>query len=286
MIATDTDLIDEYRQAQRRRGLIESSSKKRGLSLLSLARAIAPRSLLEVTRADLENWLDTKGASPKSRNWHLTNVRCFFRWCVLEEHLEVDPSARIQPARLRRALPRPIATADLDRAIIAAEDPTLRCWLALAAYQGMRVAEIAHLRREDIIDVADPPTLVVTGKGDRQRALPLHPSALAVLRRRGLPQRGYLFEGQFAGHVTPNTVTRRVAKHLRSLGIDSTAHSLRHWFASEVYRASRDLRMTQELLGHASVATTQIYTAWDQTGAGAVVRQLAISPFPRPGHFS
>lgn len=104
--------------------------------------------------------------------------------------------------------------------------------------------------------------------------LPIHPRVQEALDALPLARAGPLWRGRFGEVVTPSALSKRMNRYLKGLGITATAHQLRHMFATEVYRLSRDLRLTQELLGHSDPATTAIYTAWDQTAAADVVCRL------------
>lgn len=138
--------------------------------------------------------------------------------------------------------------------------------ILLATFGGLRRSEIARVHADDVEDGF----LIVTGKGGRRRFVPIHPVLaphLEVVRIRG----GWAFPGRFAGHCHPD----HVGKHLaRLLGSGWTGHTLRHRFATEAYRGSRDLRAVQELLGHASVATTQIYVGLDTEALTNAVLQI------------
>jgi site-specific recombinase XerD len=146
------------------------------------------------------------------------------------------------------------------------------------------VKEIAGLRREDIFEESDPPVLVVNaGKGGHQRIIPLNPYVLRALRLAGLPRSGYVFVsscGDCCGRpIQRQTVSKLMSRYLRDAGVTGTAHSLRHRFATEVYRKSQDIRVTQEMLGHSSPETTARYAAYSPVAAATAV--VALAP-PKP----
>jgi integrase/recombinase XerC len=179
---------------------------------------------------------------------------------------------------MRRNLPRPIADEDLERAMAEAP-PQMRAMLALGAYQGMRCQEIAGLSREDVLDTRDPAVIVVVkGKGGYQRVLPLHPEALSALQCLPLPRSGALFHKPMGGHHTPESVSVAMRQYFTGLGIEATGHQLRHWFGTGVYSHSKDIRLTQELLGHQSPSTTAIYVAWAAVDAAPAVESLTTRP--------
>ena len=122
--------------------------------------------------------------------------------------------------------------------------------ILLAAYAGLRRAEVAAVHSRDI----EGTSLRVVGKGGRVRVIPLHPALEEALN--GLD--GYVFPGRLQGHVSADNVGKTLS---RLLGPGWTAHTLRHRFASRAYAAERDIRAVQELLGHSKLETTQLYTA-------------------------
>jgi integrase/recombinase XerC len=125
----------------------------------------------------------------------------------------------------------------------------------LAAQAGLRCVEVSRVHTDDIVQDFEGWSLHVLGKGGRRRVVPL--TRRLALELRALP-RGYAFPGKIDGHLSAAYVSKLVS---RALPDGVTAHMLRHRFASRAYvGAGRDIRAVQELLGHSSVATTQVYT--------------------------
>jgi integrase/recombinase XerC len=176
-------------------------------------------------------------------------------------------------------MPRPIPDDDLVLALEHAEPP-VRAFLLLGAYQGLRAGEIGALAREEVLDAICPPMLLVrNGKGRKERLLPLHPAVATELACGAYPRSGPLFPGLRAHDGRAGwEVSHMVNAHLHALGITSTCHSLRHWFLTGVYRASNDLRLTQEMAGHSSPTTTAAYAAWSPGKAVPVVTGLRVGP--------
>lgn len=230
---------------------------------------------IEHATADmLDAFLTDRRLEPRSRSTYIGTMRAFFKWAVATGRCLHDPTRNLGTPRLPRLIPRPIADSDLRHALDHS-DPTMRAWLSLAAYAGLRCYEIARLSRQDIIDTSDPPMLVVSdGKGGHQRAIPLHPDILTALRAVGMPHSGPVFRMSNGCPWREGTVSVYISRHMRGLGIDASAHQLRHWFATKVYQASHDIRMTQHLMGHASIKTTAIYAAWAPGDAVGVVQNL------------
>lgn len=270
------DLVGRFLDDCRRRNLRPGTITQKRLALRRLYRAVYPTELLEVTHDQLVAHLDRLD-QPESRATETSHIRTFYRWTVLEQHLDVDPAARLIRPRVPRRLPRPMPTNDLAVAVDTAPE-RVRPWLMLAAYAGLRACEISGLRACDLMWDNDPPLLVVDqGKGGHARAVPIAPPLAAELA--GLPRTGWLFprRDSLPGPTPPHLVSRLANQHLHGLGITHTLHTLRHWFATETLRINGgDLRQTQELLGHQSPVSTAIYTWVDPRAAAATVAALPV----------
>lgn len=230
-----------------------------------------------VTYRDIQDWLESCDLAPKSSYTYTSRLASLYQWLIREEYLEHDPTVRVDRPKLGRGLPRPAETETVRQAMNDA-DPRAAAMIALGSFCGMRRFEIAELRVEDLFLRRDPPVIVVHGKGSRDRLLALNEEVLIALRRHGLPSAGYVFPGRSNGHLSAHTVGNLIADAL-SLSADGrvTTHQLRHWFASEVYAATHDLRLTQEVLGHASPATTAVYAAFSNTDAQRAVTGLSLA---------
>lgn len=261
------------RLAQRRRGLLMSSIDKREIYLRAFMRAMGPRSILVATTEDIEVFLDGRDIGPRTRGQWLAHLGEFYRWAIGVGLVGADPTREIVRPKLRRCLPRPAPTGDIV-AVLAGASPQMRCWVLLAGLQGLRCREIAGLRREDVIETEG--LLRVVGKGDHERMLPLHPDVLAALRDLPMPRAGWVFLRPRGGRYTANAVSRFFNAWLHDHGMAATAHQLRHWFATQLYNSTRDLRLTQEMLGHSSPETTAVYVAFDRRAAGEAIRALTL----------
>lgn len=263
---TSVDVVEAHLAHLNLRNLRPSTVEQRRRALRRLARSLG-HPVLYANEVQLARWFAGLRVTPESKATELSHVRSFYQWCVLEELIDMDPTRRLIRPRLSRRIPRPIGELDLTTVLSGAND-RVRPWLFLAAYQGLRACEIANLRREDILDTATPPMLIVTdGKGGKQRVLPLSPVALAALQP--LPARGWIFL-RFDGLPGPNApwrISQAANDALHQLGVRATLHTLRHRFATRVYAMSRDLRVTQELMGHANPSTTSQYAAYSPDAA-------------------
>lgn len=206
-----------------------------------------------VATGDLEAWLANPDWSQNTRRSARSSIVSFFRWARVSGLREDDPAETLLSVPGVIGKPRPCPEQALRQALMGA-DERARLMIALAAGVGLRRSEIAQVRGEHVEDGLDGPVLRVVGKGGRERLLPIDEDLAARLRQR----QGWAFPSPTGDHLTPAHVGKIVS---RLLPRGWTTHTLRHRFATAAYRADRDIRAVQELLGHASVATTQIYTA-------------------------
>lgn len=270
------ELIDAYAADQRRRGLAPSTIRKRSYTYRRLE-CFAARRLVDVTEGDILAWLDTLEVGPATIAWHVSNLVCVYDYAVAFDWIERSPMRRIQRPKWPKGLPRPISDGDLAMALQLA-DARMRCWLLLAAYDGLRAQEVAWLRREDVLDAHDPALLVIRkGKGGKERVVPLNRHVGDALHLFGMPRSGWLWPGQ-RGSLRPNTVSRYVARFFREIGVPASLHMGRHYFATKVYRETKDLRLVQALLGHEDVSTTARYTRVVPLDGVDVVRDLCVVP--------
>ena len=211
------------------------------------------------------------GAAPASLHAILAAARILFRYLVREGDLNHDPAAGVRAPRLQRKLPQVL---DVDEAAALVEIPVDgaaarrdRAILELLYSSGLRVAELVALRWGDL-DLADG-SVRVTGKGGKARDVPVGSrarEALAALRGEDAPDGDTpVFRGRLGGPISAAAVRRRLKMWARAQGVDKRVypHLLRHSCASHVLESSGDLRAVQELLGHADIGTTQIYTHLD-----------------------
>ena len=197
------------------------------------------------TPAELEHWLAGHSWAPASRRSAVASLRDFHEWAVAAGHRTDDPTVGLGAPPDRSACPRPMPDGELAYAMKHA-DPSTWWLLRVLATTGLRRAECAQLHSRDL----DGRWIVVHGKGGRVRRVPVPADVAAHVRK----AHGYVFPGRFGGHITPDAIMRKVE---RATG--HGPHSLRHRFATRTYAASHDVLAVQQLLGHASLATTQRY---------------------------
>lgn len=226
--------------------------------LRTLAKHVGGTHPFKVTPEQLATFVGTPGWSPETRKSARAAVRSFYSWALRLEHVTRDPSAHLPPVTIPRALPRPAPQTVLEHALAGCPERELTM-LMLAAYAGLRRAEIAAVHSKDLIDDRDGPSLRVHGKGGKVRIVPLYPTlAQRILAARVDRVDHYVFPGKINGHLSADRVGVLIAQRL---GKGWSAHTLRHRFASKAYEVERDLRAVQELLGHSKPETTARYTA-------------------------
>jgi integrase/recombinase XerC len=270
-------LTEEHLEYLRLSGHTATSvySRKRALARMAAALAVP---LLSATPADLAAWRASLTTGDAATVAYVSHARNFYSWALDQGLIDSNPAAALPVPRLGRRVPRPIAEDDLMYALAAAPR-RIRCWLVLAAWCGLRAREIALLRRENVLETASPPVLIVAAgatKGHSERVIPLSAFALTELSAARLPPSGYVFR-RMDGRPGPNEawlVSQLANRHLHNCGIAATLHQLRHRFGTAAYHASRDLRAVQELLGHANPSTTAGYAAWDRAAAAAAVEAI------------
>lgn len=263
----------------RMRGQSERSIGGR-VGALDLLCRFAGKPLLQVTAADLRGWqramMGGSGRAPlgvRTRRSYSVHARQFYRWALAEGLITEDPSTVLILPKPPKGRPRPIGEDDLTLALAAA-GPRVRVWLMLAAGSGLRAMEIAGLCREDVVERAESPHLVIRGKGQKTRSVPLSPAVLAALRAYGMPMSGPLFRRRDGDPVNAHYVSKVANEFLHKAGTPESLHQLRHRFATRLHRATRDIRLVQEMLGHESLATTANYVDFDRDEAATAIGAL------------
>lgn len=236
--------------------------------------------LARVSTRDMRSWMAyerARGLSARSLARALSAVKSFYRWLLEAEGLDAPAVVATRTPKIKARLPRPIS-ADAARTMIdTAEVQHKQDWagtrdvaiLTLLWGCGLRISEALSLTARD---VPLPDMLRITGKGGKERLVPVLPAATKAVEAyvRACPWEitgdRPLFLGIRGGALNPTQVQKTVRDLRLQLGLPETTtpHALRHSFATHLLEAGGDLRSIQELLGHASLSTTQVYTGVDQ----------------------
>ena len=222
--------------------------------------------------------LSRRGLSPATAARRRASLRQFYRFVLAEGWRSDDPSRRLDAPRRGRPLPKVLSRAEVDQLIAAAaaregaQGLRLACMVELIYASGLRVSELTSLPLAAL--ARDPAYLIVKGKGGKERLAPLNEVARAAvktyldIRKTFLPKgdaaNPWLFPSRGAGgRLTPRRFAQLLDEAARDAGIDPkrvSPHVLRHAFATHLLEGGADLRVVQTLLGHADIATTQVYT--------------------------
>jgi len=220
------------------------------------------------------SWCHRRGLAPRSIQRRLSALRGFFRYLLREGLVDSNPAADVPSPKMSKRLPKTLDVDQIARLLEIDGDSPLairdRAIMELFYSSGLRLAELTNLKVTDI-DLAEG-TVQVLGKGNKSRLLPVGRKAreamVAWLRvRGGMPGHAEdaLFLSRRGGRLGQRAIQSRLRDWSRKIGLSTgvNPHLLRHSFATHMLESSGDLRSVQELLGHADISTTQIYTHLD-----------------------
>lgn len=218
--------------------------------------------------------LHRQGLGGKSLQRWLSSLRRFFHYCIRYNWMKINPADGIAAPKSPKKLPKTLDVDQTSQFVEVTGDDFVnkrdRALVELIYSSGLRLAEVTSLNLSDI-DWSDA-SLVVTGKGNKTRSLPIGTHAMSALKnwleaRAALaePSEPALFISNRGTRISHRAVQLRLQQLSQQQGMDTHVHPhmLRHSFASHMLESSGDLRLVQELLGHANISTTQIYTHLD-----------------------
>ncbi len=246
----------------------------------------------ELTRADIDAYLCAareRGLSTATRCRRTAAVRMWLRHLKSRRRVKENPTELLDPPKKGRALPKVLSEVETFRLLDGIEGDAPRELRDRAMLEtmygcGLRVSEACDLRLDDV--VADGELLRVLGKGSKERFVPLGGAAAHALRRyaesaravftRGDPSETHVFVTRLGKPFTRQGIFKVIRERAASVGIAAarvSPHVLRHCFASHLLQRGADIRAIQEMLGHADVGTTQIYTHVDAARFGELHRR-------------
>jgi len=236
-------------------------------------------------------WVSEMGLSARSQARILSGIKAFYRYLLLDDRIEKDPTALLEGPRLGSKLPEVLTVAEIDRILEQIDLSSSlgrrnRAMLETLYSCGLRVTELVELQISGIFRAEG--FIRVIGKGDKERLVPVSPRALKEIDLY-LPDRNtlsiqtgnedVLFLNRRGKMLTRNMVFMIIKELAKAAGIQKTIspHTFRHSFATHLVEGGADLRAVQEMLGHESITTTEIYTHLDS----AYLREAIISFHPR-----
>lgn len=202
--------------------------------------------------ADHDHW------SQSSHCTYHAYLSAWFKWLQAQEFRADNPMVKLGAPKQPDRLPRPVSDADVRALLTGSSYKRTHAMIMLAAFQGLRVHEIAKVRAEDID--TERGTLAVKGKGGSNHELPLHPRVANMSY--SMPRRGWWFPAPVTRpgeHVRGKSVSQAIGDAMGRCGIAATPHALRHYFASRLLADGADLLTVRDLLRHKNIATTTVY---------------------------
>ena len=275
MSATDpVEAFLEHLRVERNVSAHTRDAYQRDLAALCAWAAMRSRGVLELRNDEIRAFVASehrRGLSPKSLQRRLSACRSFYLWLLKRGRIDASPADAVRAPKAPRTLPQVL---DVDEAVQLVEVPTAgplglrdRALLELFYSSGLRLSEACALRWMDL-DLASG-LVTVLGKGGKQRVVPVGSHACQALQAWRTASDGaqdrFVFPGRGGRRISARAVQVRLRQLAMRQGVYKRVHPhlLRHSFASHVLESSGDLRGVQELLGHADIATTQIYTHLD-----------------------
>ncbi len=268
--------IAQWTLSMRARGLADRTIHERQRFVKALACKLGT-SALEFRTEDLQQYLASGRFKPTTRFDYHVMIRTWSRWLVETGLREDDPSVPLGSPKMPRRQPRPAHTRHID-AVMTPGNIQLKTVMKvlLASRQGMRVSEIAKVRGEHVDLLAG--RVLIDGKGGVIVDAELDPVVAAVAPL--FPSRGWWFPSPIHDDrpVRYDSVSRVLSQAFRRVGAPVTGHNLRHWLGTELTGAGVPTRVVQEILRHASIKTTELYTGVHPKSRRDALRLLPPAP--------
>jgi len=270
----NASLVDAYlTHLAAERGLSAHTVSNYARDIRLLLGKIDASALADISAHDIRRYiaaLHAHGLSGRSLARTLSAWRGFYHYLGKRHGYAQNPCAGLRAPKYARTLPHSLSVEQVAHLLDTPDDSPLavrdNAIFELFYSSGLRLSELATLKLAQL-DLTHA-EVSVTGKGNKTRLLPIGQQAITSMQR-WLTQRNdlgdYVFPGRNGGHLTQRAIELRLKHRADQIGLDAKVHPhvLRHAFASHLLQSSGDLRAVQELLGHASISTTQIYTQLD-----------------------
>jgi len=237
----------------------------------------------------LLGWVNELGMTPHSQARTLSGIRAFYKFLIMEDVLAADPTETIEAPKLNRKLPDTLSYEEIMQLfgaidVSTAEGARNKAMLETLYSSGLRVSELVELKISNVY--ADMGFLRVTGKGNKERLVPIGRDALKFLKiyleevRVQIPvkkgQEDFAFLNRRGAALTRVMVFTIIKNLVQKIGLNKiiSPHTFRHSFATHLIEGGADLRAVQEMLGHESITTTEIYTHLDRDYLKQVIQEF------------
>lgn len=261
------EAIEGFLSHERASGKRSNTNNARREHLQHLARRVTTGPW-SVTADTLHDYLAAQTWAIETRRGRRTSLQRFYAWGIYRGKVAINPVDSVAKIKMVNGKARPAPDRIYHEALMAA-GPREKLMLRLAAELGLRRAEVAQVHTTDLMEDMVGHSLIVHGKGGRDRIVPLPVSLGKAIA--GIDD-GYLFPGRDNGHLSPRYVGKQIANLLPD---QWTMHTLRHRFGTRAYALTSDLLLVQEMLGHASPATTRRYVQFDRDRMRSAVERLS-----------
>lgn len=236
------------------RGYSANTARQYEASLRSFAKANGGRRWSKIKANDIVIYLANKKAAGASNNTIIANIsaiRGFYNWMMKNYSLEVNPAKYLESPKKDKTIPHTINAIDIARAVEAEKDNDVKLAIMMMASMGLRVSEARNLKYEDI-NFRTAQTIVM-GKGRKERCIYFPSYIIEMLKATGKKE-GAIFEGW-----EDREFRYAIYAAFKRIGVNASPHQLRHSFATRAINEGMRLDVLREILGHTSIATTQIY---------------------------
>ena len=248
------DRLDEWAEWMLMTGASDKTIRTRVQNIEGLTRHAGIQDPEMITTRHIVAWLARRELSDWTRLTYWHSATAWGRGLLEREHRDVDPAAKLPRVKNPKSRPRPVPDEVIERMLADPRSTRAYAYTVLAVFQGLRVHEIAMFDGAWI----QGRWLWVRGKGNADDAIPVHPRTVRLAA--GRPLAGYWFPGAMNGHVRPVSVSATLRLALEAAGSDAKPHGLRHSYGTMLQRRVRNIRTTQQLMRHRSLAATQVYT--------------------------
>lgn len=266
-------LVTQWGVWQKAQHLSDRTISARQLTVNRLARTCDPDT---ATAEQIAAFLSDMDVGRWATATYFAHLRAWFRWLNRTGQRDDNPLLKLDAPHPPRCTPRPVTDRELTAILHAANGRRRsRMMVLLAAYQGLRAHEIAKIRGEDV-NLSDR-LLRVVGKGDSDYELPLH--ELVAREALRFPRSGWWFPSYLnpGQPLCRQSVSQTVGDAFDRAGVNGGCHRLRHWYATSLLRNGANIRVVQELMRHASIQSTQIYTQVEMAQQRAAIDGLGVA---------